>query len=97
MAAHRSPVPVEPRRAPRSRSTANVVSVAAPPMEGLRVTAVSAATGARVRAGDALLELEDARSLYELAAPVAGVVHEVLVEEGDAVVASAVLVRLRLR
>jgi biotin carboxyl carrier protein len=73
------------------------VSVAAPPMQGLTVTAVRAAAGTRVRAGDALLELEDARSVYELAAPVAGEVHEVLVDEGDEVIASATLVRLRIQ
>ncbi len=63
------------------------------PMPGL-VTAVSAAVGARVQAGDALLMLEAMKMMHTLAAPAAGTVAEVRCRVGDSVRGGDVLVTI---
>jgi biotin carboxyl carrier protein len=78
---------------PRSN---DVVSIAAPAMAGLVVTSIAVAEGTLVVPGESLLELEDARGVYDLASPVSGEIVEILVEEDDDVVPSAVLVRIRV-
>lgn len=51
--------------------------------------------GERVQAGEALLEIEGDKATFEVEAPVAGIVAEVLVEDGDERKVGDVVVRIR--
>lgn len=50
--------------------------------------------GERVEAGEALVEIEGEKSTFEVEAPVAGVVSEILVADGDEAQVGDVVVRI---